>query len=100
MKRVMVRYRVKAERSADNERYIGAVFAELARTQPAGLRYATFRLDDGVSFVHLASIETADGNNPLLGLPAFKEFAETIRDRCEEAPVTAVLHEVANYQLL
>ena len=34
-----------------------AVYEELHRVRPAGLRYATFRLDDGVSFVHLVSYE-------------------------------------------
>jgi len=99
MKRVMVRYRVKADRAADNERYVRAVFAELERTRPAGLRYATFKLDDGVSFVHLASIETADGSNPLLAVSAFKEFSAQIKERCDEPPVTTTLHEVGNYRV-
>ena len=63
MRRVMVRYEVKPERAAENEELVRAVYEELARTAPEGLRYATFRLDDGVSFVHLA--ETEDGHNPL-----------------------------------
>jgi hypothetical protein len=100
MKRVMVRYTVKAERASENERYIQAVFAQLERDKPAGLRYASFKLDDGVSFVHLASVETADGSNPLLALAAFKEFTAQIKDRCEGPPVTVDLHEVGSYRLL
>jgi len=100
MKRVMVRYRVRADQAGENERYIGQVFAELEREQPAGLRYASFKLDDGVSFVHIASIETADGVNPLVALPSFKEFSARIKDRCDEPPVTAELHEVGAYRLL
>jgi hypothetical protein len=99
MKRVMVRYRVKADQAADNERFIQAVFAELERDKPAGLRYASFKLEDGVSFVHIASIETADGTNPLLAQPAFKEFSAKIKDRCEEPPVTANLSEVGSYRV-
>jgi hypothetical protein len=34
-------------------------------TKPTGLRYATFKLDDGVSFVHLASNDTEHGPSPL-----------------------------------
>ena len=67
MGKVVVRYKVKPERVEENERLIGAVYAELAESAPEGLRYATFRLDDGVSFVHIASIDTADGSNPLRG---------------------------------
>jgi hypothetical protein len=95
----MVRYRVKADRAADNERYIQAVFAELARDKPAGLRYASFKLPDGVSFVHLASVETSDGKNPLSAVAAFKEFTAAIGDRCEEPPITTELHEVGDYGL-
>jgi hypothetical protein len=100
MKRIMVRYRVKADLAGQNEEYIRAVFAELEQAKPAGLRYASFKLDDGVSFVHIASIETADGSNPLLAISAFKSFSAQIKDRCEELPVTMPLHEVGNYRLV
>ena len=53
MRRVMVRYKVKPERAAENEALVRAVYDELQRTAPDGLRYATFALEDGVSFVHL-----------------------------------------------
>ena len=54
MRQVMVRYKVKPDRVAENEALVRAVYEELAATEPAGLRYATFRLEDGVTFVHLA----------------------------------------------
>jgi hypothetical protein len=98
MKRVMVRYKVKAARAAENERYIARVFEQLAREKPPGLRYASFKLDDGVSFVHIASFEGAPGTNPLGGLSAFKAFTAEIRDRCEEAPVAVDLKEVGSYE--
>jgi hypothetical protein len=98
MKRVMVKYKVKPDRAAENERYVKAVYAQLERDRPAGLRYATFKLDDGLSFVHIASIETADGNNPLPALEAFKEFAAQIKDRCDEPPVTIPLNELGSYR--
>jgi hypothetical protein len=44
MKRIMVRYKVKPDRVAENEELVRAVYAELERTKPAELRYATFRL--------------------------------------------------------
>ena len=97
MKRVLVRYKVKAGRAAENEAYIKKVFEELKRTGPEGLRYASFKLDDGVSFVHLASIETEDGSNPLAETAAFKAFQAEIRDRCEEPPLAVDLHEIGSY---
>ena len=53
MKRVMVRYRVKPDQVEANEALVRAVFEELERERPGGFGYATFKLDDGVSFVHI-----------------------------------------------
>ena len=99
MKRMMVRYKVKADRVAENERYITSVFEQLNREKPPGLRYASFKLDDGVSFMHIVSLETADGSNPLSELSAFKAFTAEVRDRCAEPPVTVELQEVGSYRL-
>jgi hypothetical protein len=96
MRHVMVRYKVKPDRVAENEELVRAVYAELHRTEPAGLRYATFQLDDGVSFVHLASTE--DGQTPLPELQAFRQFQENIRERCDEAPVASELREIGSFR--
>ena len=96
MKRFMVRYKVKADRVAENERLVRAVYEQLARERPAGLRYATFKLDDGVSFVHIVSHES-DSDNPLGEYAAFKAFVAEIRDRCDEPPVRVALGEVGSY---
>jgi hypothetical protein len=62
-----------------NERLIRAVFAELAERQPTGFRYIATRLEDGVSFVHVATVE---GENPLATSAAFAEFVGGIGERC------------------
>ena len=98
MKRVMVRYKVKPDRAAENEELVRAVYAELERTDPAGLRYVTFQLDDGVSFVHLASVETEDGHNPLSDVKAFARFQQGIGERCEGPPVATELREVGSFR--
>lgn len=98
MKRVLVRYKVKVDRAAENEAFVKKVFEELTQSTPRGIRYATFKLDDGVSFVHLASIETEDGNNPLGETAAFKAFQAEIKDRCEEPPVAVDLNEIGSYR--
>ena len=99
MSKVMVQYKVKADRSEENADYIRKVFAELERTHPDGLRYASFRLADGMSFVHMASVETADGANPLGESQAFKAFQAEIRDRCEEPPVATELEDIGAYRV-
>ena len=97
MKRVMVRYTVKPGRAAENERYIEQVFAELARVAPAGVQYETFKLDDGVTFVHLYAHEGEAGAGLLPTLPAFQAFRAGLNERCEVGPVRTPLHEVGAY---
>lgn len=96
MKRFVVRYKLKPDRVSENERLVRAVYAQLAQERPAGLRYATFKLDDGVSFVHIVSHD-GDDDNPLAEYPAFKAFVAEIHDRCEEPPARAGLSEVGSY---
>jgi hypothetical protein len=96
MSRVMVRYRVKPDQAETNEQLVRAVYEELHRADPAGFRYATFRLDDEVSFVHLAESEGSE--NPLPGLAAFRAFQKDIADRCDEPPVVVELTEVGSFR--
>jgi hypothetical protein len=93
----MVRYKVKPERVAENEELVRAVYDELAQTQPDGLRYATFKLDDGVSFVHIA--ETDGESSPLTQVVAFRRFQQDIAERCDERPVVTTLTEVGSFRL-
>ena len=94
MKTVMVPYKIKPDRIAENEKLVRAVYEQLHREKPRGLRYATFKLADGVSFVHLAVVE---GENPLMTLPAFKAFTADIEDRCEEPPAPVDITEIGSY---
>lgn len=64
----VIRYRTKPESADENQRLIENVFADLATETPAGLRYSSFRLADGVTFVHVV-----DGEG-LPKLAAFQEF--------------------------
>ena len=97
MRQVMVRYRVTTDRADENEALVRAVYDELSATQPAGLRYATFKLEDGVSFLHIA--ETEDGRNPLSQVRAFGEFQAGIAERCEEPPIVSDLTEIGSFRL-
>jgi hypothetical protein len=97
MRRIMVRYRVHPDRAADNEGLVTQVYAALTAARPAGLRYATYKLADGVSFVHLMSAETPEANEVLRQLPAFKAFTAGIKERCVEQAVTTEMTEVGRY---
>lgn len=80
----VVRYATRPESADDNQAAVEKVFAELNEGRPDGLRYATFRLADGVTFVHVAVTEGE--HNPLTEVPAFAEFQAGITDRLA-APV-------------
>ena len=95
MRRTVVRYTVRPGRAEENEALVRAVYAELAEVRPAGFRYATYRLDDGVSFVHVA--ESAGGVNPLPELAAFRAFQAGIRERCAEPPVVSAAELVGSF---
>jgi hypothetical protein len=78
----VIQYTVAADRAAENETLVRAVFAELAETAPAEMRYATLRLDDGVTFVHIY-----DGDaDALRAVGAFKAFRAELQDRCVAPP--------------
>jgi len=87
METTVVRYKVKADRAEENREYIRKVFRQLDENKPEGLRYVSFNLDDGLSFVHIAVVETDDGKNPLPNTSAFQDFVSGIKGRCDEPPV-------------
>ena len=93
----VIRYRTKPEQADENERLIRAVFAELAQECPDGLRYATFRLDGGVNFVHVAVLDGEE--NPLTSSPAFAAFQAGIAERCAEGPVAADATAIGDFRL-
>lgn len=99
MKRIIVRYKVKADKAEENIQYIQAVFDALNDAKPDGFRYASFQLEDGVSFVHMASIETEDESNPLPQFDAFKAFVSDIGERCEEPPQAMAATTLGAYRV-
>jgi hypothetical protein len=96
-RRVLVSYKVKAERVSEHEELVRAVFAELTATAPAGIRYGAFKRPDGVSFVHFALVDAEQ--NPLDSIAAFKAFGARIKERCEEPPVVTELSEIGAFGL-
>jgi hypothetical protein len=74
------------------------VYEELGRAAPAGFRYATFKLDDDATFVHLA-VQDDDGPGPLPGLAAFRAFVADIAERCDEPPVVSELSRIGAFRL-
>lgn len=93
-KTVIVRYVTRPETAEQNQALIEDVYAALAEARPNDFQYTTYRLKDGVSFVHIAQL---DGDNPLVGLPAFQEFQRDLPARCAEPPAPSGARVVGSY---
>ncbi|WP_116049777.1 hypothetical protein [Amycolatopsis palatopharyngis] len=80
----VVRYEMRPETADENQRLVEQVFTELSDKQPEGLRYASFRLADGVTFVHIGISE--EDAAPLGELGAFAEFQRQFGERAAGKP--------------
>ncbi|MDP9335745.1 MAG: hypothetical protein M3Q30_20900 [Actinomycetota bacterium] len=98
MRTIVVRYQAKPERADENQRLIEAVFKELNEHEPEGFTYKVFRLDDGVSFIHVVIEHDVDEPESLQAVPAFQAFVADIEDRCEIAPVAMGATIVGGYR--
>ena len=98
MKTILVRYKTSEAHAGANEALVRAVFDELRGRAPGGIRYASYKLEDGVTFIHIATLETPE-ENPLAALPTFKAFQRQIKDRCVEPPVVTEVSIVGSYGL-
>ena len=99
MKATVVRYQAKPDRADENQKLIEAVFADLEAREPDGFTYKVFRLEDGVSFVHVV-IEHDDVEHPgsLQDVPAFQAFVAEIGDRCDVPPLAMGATVVGGYR--
>jgi hypothetical protein len=65
MKRVLVTYKVKLDRVQENEELVRAVYQELNQNNDPDVHYATFKLDDGQTFVHMAAFASVRSHGRL-----------------------------------
>jgi hypothetical protein len=97
VKTIVVRYETKPDRADENQKLVEKVFTELHELAPEGFGYATFRLEDGMSFIHVVR-ETVEGAIALNDVPAFQAFVEGIADRCVQQPAATGATIVGSYQ--
>jgi hypothetical protein len=97
MRQVVVRYTVKPGQVQANEELVRAVYDELAEVKPDGFRYATFRLDDGLTFLHVALYDEGAGN-PLGSIGAFQRFSEGVGARSDVPPEVREMTPVGSYR--
>ena len=95
MSTFVVRYQIKPDQADENQRLVEKVFEELKAEAPDGFRYATFRLEDGVSFIHIVTYENA--GDPLGSSAAFQEFQNAFADRMAAPPERGRATVVGSY---
>jgi hypothetical protein len=94
---LMVRSKVKAAQVTEVEAAVKSVFAALHQAQPEGIRYASCRLPDGVTY--MAVLELDDGvDNPLPALPEFRAFQENLKNWMAEPPIVEPLTVIGSYR--
>lgn len=97
----MTRAKVKAEKVADVEAGIKRLVPALEKAH-LDMRYAWFRLDDGVTYVILVeSVFTygEGGNNPANNLPEFQAFMEILKTAVDGPPTTEQLTASGSYRV-
>jgi hypothetical protein len=92
---MLVRYRVKPDAIAENERLIGAVFRELHAKAPPHVRYLVLSLSDG-TFCHLVE----DKSKTIASLAAFAAFRDGGGERRLDEPQQLKATVVGNYRML
>jgi len=98
MSLMMLRAKVKAETVADVEAAVRTMFSAIEQAKPRGVRYASCRLSDGVTFVILLKLEEGI-ENPLPTVPAFREFQEGLKNWIAEPPIPEQLTVIGSYSL-
>ena len=100
MKKLLIRYKVKADKVAENESLVKEVYKQLHENKIDGFHYTTLKLEDGVSFIHIAFVDKEEANAAFNQLPAFKSFQANIKDRCEEPPVVNQITVIGSYNFM
>ncbi|MFF4169436.1 hypothetical protein [Streptomyces sp. NPDC001744] len=94
----MIRYTVRPERVEQSVELLRAVYADLERLRPSGLRYDTFRLDDSGGFLALIESEGDPVEAPHHRLPSFQRYRAALSEICTEQPGVTHLDEVGSYR--
>ena len=95
---LMVRAKIKEENVADARAAIEKVIQALEQAQPAGVRYTSCLLSDGVTFVALLELED-DGGHPLRGFPAYQEMVQNLKQWYAEPPAVEQMTVTGSYGL-
>lgn len=87
MKIVRVQYTTSPEYAATNQENIRRIVDELKQINHPGIKYSTYLLADGKTFMHFDQFENEEAHQVLQSLESFKKFsAELWASRLEVEP--------------
>lgn len=95
---LMVRAKVDASKVDEVEQAATAMFAAIDAAQPDGVRYASCRLPDGVTFIALLALDEGI-DNPLGAIAEFQAFQDNLKGWLVEPPSAEPLQIVGSYNL-
>jgi hypothetical protein len=78
MKIVSVQYTTKAEYASRNIENIRQVVSELKELNHPGIKYSTYLMSDGKTFMHFDQFENEEAHVVLTGLESFKKFSDEL----------------------
>jgi hypothetical protein len=97
MSAMLLRTQVKSESADEVEAAVKTLFAALEEAKPQGVRYSSYRLADGVTYVVVLDVEEGI-ENPLPSVPAFLEFQAALKGWLVGPPVPEVLTVIGDYR--
>jgi hypothetical protein len=95
---IMVRQRVKRESLDEAERAVRDLFGTLDRVGPQGLRYASTRVVDSLTFVILTELAD-DSEDPRPAIPEYARFLDQLKRWVDGPPVIERLDVIGSYGL-
>jgi L-rhamnose mutarotase len=78
MKIVRVQYTTTAEYASRNKDNIRQVVNELKKMNHPGIKYSTYIMPDGKTFMHFDQFENEEDHNVLTQLESFKKFSDEL----------------------
>ncbi|TWJ03219.1 hypothetical protein JN11_00756 [Mucilaginibacter frigoritolerans] len=100
MKVVRVHYTARPEFVATNQQNIAAIVKELKSLNHPGIKYTTWLLPDGKTFMHFDQFESEEAHLVLQNLASFKKFAEELNSsQLEVEPKLELLNLVASTEV-
>lgn len=86
MKSVRVQYTVKKEYVEQNQKNIRQVMSDLKALNNPGIKYSSFLLEDGQTFMHFAMYPDDATSQIVNDLPAFVKFRTELKASQPEVP--------------